>query len=167
MSHVVVIDNQEIPLDAETAASDHEIRQALKWCYPEISNATINRRTEGEREIITVIKRAGTKGAADCRGTAARECRGKASAVASRTLGNVLAALVAAPEEINRAVLVACELQTKIATGDLTLGELTLKRAEMQEALDAGEAEETRIEQARTRLLSAPAQSSCLVPTGF
>lgn len=166
MSHVVVIDNQEIPLDAETAASDHEIRQALKWCYPEISNATINRRTEGEREIITVIKRAGTKGVADCRGRA-RECRGEASAVASRTLGKVMAALVSAPEEINRAVLLASKLQTKIATGDLTLGELTLKRAEMQEALDAGEAEETRVEQARVRLLSAPAQSSCFVSTGF
>ncbi|MBA3805022.1 MAG: hypothetical protein H0X14_04840 [Acidobacteria bacterium] len=166
MSHVVVIDNQEIPLDAETAASDHEIRQALKWCYPEISNATINRRTEGEREIITVIKRAGTKGVADWRGTA-RECWGEGSTVASRTLGKVVAALISAPEEINRAVLLASELQTKIAMGDLTLGELTLKRAEMQEALDAGEAEETRVEQARARLLSAPAQSSCFVPAGF
>lgn len=167
MSHVVVIDNQEIALDAETAASDHEIRQALKWCYPEISNATINRRTEGEREIITVIKRAGTKGVADCRGTTAQECRGVSIVIASRTLGKVVDALVSAPEEINRAVLLACVLQTKIAAGDLTLGELTLKRAEMQEALDAGEAEETRVEQARTRLFSAPAQSSCFVPTGF
>ncbi len=166
MSHVVVIDNQEIPLDAETAASDHEIRQALKWCYPEIANATINRRTEGEREIITVIKRAGTKGVADCRGTA-RERRGEGSAVAGRTLSKVVAALISAPEEINRAVLVASELQTKIATGDLTLGELTLKRAEVQDALDAGEAEETRVEQARVKLLSAPAQSSCFVPAGF
>ena len=167
MSHVVVIDNQEIPLDAETAASDHEIRQALKWCYPEISNATINRRTEGEREIITVIKRAGTKGsAATC--AVVEECgENVAATVARRTHGAVVAALVAAPEEINPAVSLACELQTRMASGELTLAELTLKRAEMQEAQAAGEAEEAFVERARARLTNAPAQASCFVPIGF
>lgn len=167
MSHVVVIDNQEIPLDPETAASDHEIRQALKWCYPEIANATINRRTEGEREIITVIKRAGTKGSGAVAVEVSEEFREDATAIARRTLGAVVAALVAAPEQISPAVLLACELQTRIAANELTLTELTLKRAEMHEALEAGEAEETSVERARARLTNAPAQSSHFVPIGF
>jgi len=165
MDHVVVIDNQEIPLDAETAASDHEIRQALRWCYPEIANATINRRTEGEREIITVIKRAGTKG------SVASEINAKAelstAEIMRRALEEVCAELRRAPEEVNPAVHLAHELQMRIATGDVTLGELTLMREEMQLAIELGETEESRVDQARARLVSAPAQASCFVPIGF
>ncbi len=164
MSHVVVIDNQEVPIDAETASSDHEIRQALKWCYPEISNATINRRTEGEREIITVIKRAGTKGSVERGVTRAEEY---AMTVARRTLDAVACALSALPEELNPAVRLACDLQERMAVNELTLGELVLKRAEMQEVLALGEEEEAQVEQARTRLVHAPPQASCSVPIGF
>ncbi len=167
MSHVVVIDNQEIPLDAETAASDHEIRQALRWCYPEIANATINRRTENDREIITIIKRAGTKGsvASEISVNAGGEI--SAAEITRRALEEVYAELRRAPEEVNPAVQLAHELQTRIATGDLTLGELTLMREEMQRAIGLGEAEESRVEQSRERLVRAPAQASCLVPIGF
>ncbi|MGI9107350.1 MAG: hypothetical protein ACR2G4_14010 [Pyrinomonadaceae bacterium] len=165
MSHVVVIDNQEIPLDAETAASDHEIRQALRWCYPEIANATINRRTEGEREIITVIKRAGTKGSVASEINADGEI--STTEIKHRVLKEVCAELRRAPEVVNPAVQLAHELQTRIATGDLTLGELTLMREEMQLVIELGETEESRVEQARGRLVRAPAQASCFVPIGF
>ena len=166
MVHVVVIDNQEIPLDAETAASDHEIRQALRWCYPEIANATINRRTEGEREIITVIKRAGTKGSGEV-GRPAQDDAGGAIAISRRTLDAITRTFAALPEEVNPAVLLASELQNRMAANELTLTELTLKRAEMQEALAAGEAEEVFVERAKARLTKAPAQASCFVPVGF
>lgn len=165
MIHIVVIDNQEIPLDAETAASDHEIRQALRWCYPEIANATINRRTEGEREIITVIKRAGTKGSVASEINTGDEI--SYAAITRRALEEVCAELRRAPEEVNPAVQLAHELQTRIATGDLTLGELTLMREEMQLAIELGETEERRVEQARARLVSALAQASYFVPIGF
>ncbi len=167
MNHTVVIDNQEIPLDAETAASDQEIRQALRWCYPEIANATINRRTEGEREIITVVKRAGTKGISDVAGENAGGSGENEISASHQTCEAIVAALVATPEEINGAVQLAIELQTKIAANEMTLTELTLKRAEMQKALEAGEAEEAFVEQARARLAAAPAHSSYSVPIGF
>ena len=165
MIHVVVIDNQEIPLDAETAASDHEIRQSLRWCYPEIANSTINRRTEGEREIITIIKRAGTKGNAACAGTVKTEFG--TSEITRRTLRDVCSELRHAPEEINPAVEFAYALRARIASGELTLTDLILLGEEMQGAIEAGESEEKRVEQARTRLVRAPAVAAPFVPTGF
>ena len=165
MVHVVVVDNQEIPLDAETAASDHEIRQALRWCYPEIANATINRRTEGEREIITVIKRAGTKGTAA--GDVIEKAEFNALRSARRTLEDVCSELRRAPEDINPAVECAYTLQARIASGALTLTDLILLEDEMQGAIEAGESEERRVEQARTRLVRASAVAAPSVPTGF
>ena len=63
--HAVEIDGQIVPVDSRTAATDESIRQALRGFYPEIANATITRRTEGTRELISIVKRAGPKGASD------------------------------------------------------------------------------------------------------
>jgi hypothetical protein len=151
MEHILEIDQQEIPLDAETAASDHEIRLALRNTYPEIANATISRRTEGEGEIITVIKRAGTKG------------RDRAA----NPVDAVLRELVSAPETIPAAVTLAAELNAQMAAGTLTLGGLALHQGAMSAAIADGEDEITQVEQARQRLRQSPPQASASVPVGF
>ena len=152
MEHILEIDGQEIPLDAETASSDHEIRLALRGCYPEIANATISRRTEGEREIITVIKRAGTKG---------REGQPVSP------LEEVLAELWAVPETVPPAVLLAAELQAQMAAETLSLGGLALRRGEMEAAIAAGEDEIAQVRRAQARLCQALPQAAAQVPQGF
>jgi hypothetical protein len=152
MEHILEIDQQEIPLDAETAASDDEIRLALRGCYPEIANATISRRTEGERKFITVIKRAGTKG---------RE------RVVTSSLEEVLAELRAAPETVPAAVSLAAALQAQMAMETLSLGGLALRRGEMAAAIAAGEDEIAQVRQAGARLRQALPQAAATAPVGF
>lgn len=176
---IIVIDGQELPIDAATAETDDAIRQALRGFYPDITNATITRRTENDRLIITVVKRAGTKGATEKsnikpnaffrRTVKAR--RAKLHAHENKAEGDrfsgVLKVLKASPEELNPAVRLAHELQTAIATGEITHAGVALRRREIEEAILDGEREARQVTAALDSLKGAPAVSSSQIPTGF
>lgn len=63
MNYIVKIEGQEIPLPEEIAKSDEGVKRALAPYYPEAANALITRVENEGVTSITVVKRAGTKGA--------------------------------------------------------------------------------------------------------
>jgi len=66
MSEIVTVhlgEGQDVSLPADIAASDDLIRKALSPFYPDVANADIRRQSKGGVDSITVIKRAGPKGA--------------------------------------------------------------------------------------------------------
>ncbi len=176
---IIVIDGQELPIDAATAETDEAIRQALRGFYPDITNATITRRTENDRLIITIVKRAGTKGATKksivtpsaCFRRIVKVRRAKSHAYENKVEGErfdgVLEVLKASPEELNPAVRLAYELQTAIATGEMTHAGVALRRQEIEEAVLDGEREARQVTAALDSLKAAPAISSSQIPTGF
>ena len=66
MSDIVTVhlgEGQDVSLPADIAASDDLIRKALSPFYPDVATAHIRRESQGGVDSITVIKRAGPKGA--------------------------------------------------------------------------------------------------------
>jgi hypothetical protein len=63
MSYVVKIEGQEIPVPDEIGGNDEAVKRALTPYYPEVANAMITRVEKDGVTTITVVKRAGTKGA--------------------------------------------------------------------------------------------------------
>ena len=66
MSDTVTVhlgEGQDVSLPADIAASDDLIRKALSPFYPDVATAQIRRESHGGVDSITVIKRAGPKGA--------------------------------------------------------------------------------------------------------
>jgi hypothetical protein len=61
----VKIEGQEIPLPEEIGATDEGVKKALAPFYPDVANALITRVEKDGEVTITVVKRAGTKGADD------------------------------------------------------------------------------------------------------
>ena len=73
MNYNVLIEGQTIPVPEEIGASDEAVKRALTPFYPEVANAMVTRVVKEETTTITVVKRAGTKGAGmqdlvDCAG---------------------------------------------------------------------------------------------------
>ncbi len=75
MTYQIVIEGQTIPVPEEIGASDEAVKRALAPFYPDVANALVTRVTKDELTTITVVKRAGTKGARsplqhliDCKG---------------------------------------------------------------------------------------------------
>lgn len=135
--HIIEIEGQAIPVDPETASSDEGVKQALRGFYPEIAAATINRRMEGAREIITVVKRAGTKGALD---TSDETSLATSAAIAPlSTSRRVLARLSAAKPTRNPATRLAAKLHQAHRRGTLTPDEINGRQTEIAEAILAGE----------------------------
>lgn len=65
MNYQVSIEGQTIKIPPEIAENDDQVRQALAPFFPDAANALITRSTEGETTTINVVKKAGSKGAAD------------------------------------------------------------------------------------------------------
>lgn len=59
---LVKIEGSELELDDSICKSDKSLKDALSPYYPAVSNADIKRETKGGRTVITVTKRAGSKG---------------------------------------------------------------------------------------------------------
>jgi hypothetical protein len=60
----VNLNGQTFDLDAEIANDDQKLKDALAPYAPDIQNATISRTQSGTKWLVTVTKRAGTKGSA-------------------------------------------------------------------------------------------------------
>lgn len=152
--HVVEIDGQFIPLDPETAATDENVRQALRGIYPDIATATITRRTEGWREVIAVVKRAGPKGA---------WCDGG-------DVERVLAALHACAPAENPAVKLDRELRVAEARtdgrGEVGADERDARR-QIEDAILRGEEDAHGTARALKALVDRQPSAGHAVPVGF
>ncbi len=146
MPTIVKLEGQDIPLTDEIAATDDRVRAALAPFYPDVANAEIQRKQEGEQTIITIVKRAGPKGASD----------------------EVRSALVTAPRSLNPAVALCLELE-KIETGagELSAETLLLLRPRIEQALEQSQREVGDLASVCKALVAARAVPAASVPIGF
>jgi hypothetical protein len=63
MNYIVTIEGQNIPIPEDIGKDDSKVKKALAPYYPEVANALITRVEKDETTTITVVKRAGSKGA--------------------------------------------------------------------------------------------------------
>ena len=114
----VILHGQTIALPDEVAETDDDVIRALTPLYPDAANAEIGRKQEGGETVITVVKRPGTKGAAQ----------------------QVLESLRATPSEANPAVSLCLALRRENIE-QASPDELLAWRERTDMALEAGEAE--------------------------
>lgn len=110
-------DGAEFEITDDAARDDRHLREALAPFYPELMNAEINRLEEDGELIVTVTKRAGTKGAG---------------------VSGVLVALHAAPEEINPALVLRHRLMRLEERGKLDLRKILQLQPQIRRAVEEG-----------------------------
>jgi hypothetical protein len=110
-------DGAEFEIADDVARDDRHLREALVPFYPELANAEINRSEEDGKLIVTVTKRAGTKGAG---------------------VSDVIIALRAAPEEINPALVLQRRLMRIEDRGKLDLRKILRLQPEIRRAVEEG-----------------------------
>jgi hypothetical protein len=144
MNYVAKIEGQEIPLPPEIGETDDAVRKALAPYYPEVTNALITRVVTDDLVTLTIVKKAGSKGAAGL--DALRACQGGQNPA------------VALYEEI-----------LHLDMGHNRLDPVTLLELDRRigEAIIAGEEQAGAVKAARARLAAAVPQPSRSVPLGF
>ncbi len=118
-------------------------RSALAPFVPWIVNAQIQRKEVGENRLVTVIKRADTKGAA----------------------GNVLEALKAAPQQMNPAIELWTRLQREVKLDDP--GALVEWQPVIAQAIQDGEQEIAEVQVAMQYLAECAPVPATYIPLGF
>lgn len=154
---VVKIEGQDVPIAERIAADDNLLKKALRRFYHSITNATITRKREGGRLIVTVVKRADYKG----RGTP----RGAARARTPQE--RVLDAIKSAREHTNPALQLARDLQLLLARGRTTHTALARRDAEIEAAIDAGAKEVESTRAALRRIKECRPVATADTPEGF
>lgn len=154
---VVKIEGQDVPLPERIAADDTLLKKALRRYYHSISNATITRKREGGVLIVTVVKRADYKGL----GGAARAARGLTPQE------RVVEAIKRAREHTNPALVLARDLQLKLARGRTTHTALARRDAEIEAAIEAGAKEVESTRAALRRIKECRPVATAETPDGF
>ncbi|HEX2915977.1 MAG TPA: hypothetical protein VH186_34765 [Chloroflexia bacterium] len=62
MMAILKFEGQEISIDDRMAQNDKMLLEFVATFSPELANATITRKKEGDRLVVTLTKRAGPKG---------------------------------------------------------------------------------------------------------
>lgn len=140
-TYQVSIEGQTIQLPAGIGEKDEDVKRAMAPFFPEVANAMLQRKTEGETVTITVVKRAGSKGLAP------------------------LAKLQAAPGGKNPAIALYEEIQALGPQADI-LGLLAME-PRIDTALRDGQHQRDQMNDAAKRLSAAVAQPAPVVPLGF
>jgi len=154
-TYVVMIEGQSIPVPEEVGADDKLVRAALAPFFPDVANALITRKTEGETVTVNVVKKAGSKGAGDPHPQPfSREEKGE---------GFVEALREAQPGQ-NPAVALYMEV---MSLGNLDPVELLRMEGRIQKALESGLAQGEQMQAALALLRKAQAQPAGIVPVGF
>jgi hypothetical protein len=151
---ILKLEGQEIELDERMAQNDKALLEFVATFSPELANATITRKQEGNQTVVTLTKRAGSKGS------------GNGSEVIKAQSG-VVTGLLEAPLYLNPALLLGWQLKQAEATGSLTLDRLLRLQTTLAEAIEQGETELELVENSLKRLLNAPPVPSKTLPTGF
>jgi len=142
MNYKIMIEGQEIPVPEEIGKDDDSVKRALTPFYPEVANAMITRVATDDTTTVTVVKRAGTKGAR-----------------------NPLEKLAACKGGKNPAV----ELYDRLENGDQTFDPLAMMEIEEQidKAIEAGETQAAMVVHAFKRLANAAPQPAAELVSGF
>lgn len=140
----IKIEGQTIPIEDEIARDDELLKAALAPSWPDARNATFKREggKDGAELVVTVAKKAGTK-------------------------GSIVADLLAAPDYTNPALVMQQRLEELSAGGKLTWKRALQMREEITEAARAGSDDLHAVNGARKTLEQADAQASNQTPTGF
>ncbi len=139
----VTIDGQCFPLPEDVGGKDDLLRAALAPFVPWIANARIERKEEAGNTVVSVIKRADTKGSAS----------------------DVLAALVAAPQKLNPAIALWLSLQEEGRLDDP--GAMVEWQPAIAEAIEAGEREIGEVRAAMEYLAECAPIPTSRIPLGF
>lgn len=151
---VVKIEGQDVPLPERIAADDTLLKKALRRYYHSISNATITRKREGGVLIVTVVKRADYKGLGGAaRGLTPQE--------------RVVEAIKRAREHTNPALVLARDLQLKLARGRTTHTALARRDSEIEAAIEAGAKEVESTRAALRRIKECRPVATAETPDGF
>jgi len=121
----------DILVPDEVVATDELVRQALAPYYAELANADVTRSEENGQIIVTVTKRAGTKG---------------------NDTSGVISALRAAPEQMNAALVLHHELTGAKERGELTLQKLLRLQQKIRDAVDEGTRQINEVEASKKLL---------------
>ena len=136
--------------DLEDVRSDEKAREWLVLIENWAAGADIKREVVTDGKLgqalkLTVTKKAGPKGSVE----------------------DVRAALCAASKAVNPALSVCWELQVLDGQGRLTSAELLSRRAEIEQAIEAGQRDIDRVERTHLLLMQMQTVPSTLTPTGF
>lgn len=142
---LIKIDGAEMPLDDAIAKDDATLKQALAPFYPGVANSDIKRATENGQMVVTIVKRAGSKGG----------------------FVPIIEALKAAPEHINPGILLAYDLRRRESAGSLDLPAIMELGGVVEKAVKVGGQEEEQVEKALALLHKAPPSASTSRPIGF
>ena len=143
MQYVVSIEGQNIQLPAGIGERDEDVKRAMAPFFPEVANAMLTRKTEGETTTITVVKRAGSKGLAG------------------------LAYLDNCAGGVNPAVALYQDLQKAGELVDPDPAYLLELDARVDQALKDGEDQAKAVEYAANRLARAVASPAPILIEGF
>lgn len=164
MAAVLRIDGQERPIDEALVTSQDnyaKLRKIMARFFPLIGNASISHKKEGETTVVTVVKRADSKGRKEKR--ARRSGESHQSAVMRMIIRN----LDEAPPEENPALVYARALRLKLAAGRVSVSQLRTRRQGIDQVIKTGEEESVCIKSIVNKLDAAAPIASSVVPVGF
>jgi hypothetical protein len=113
----ITTDGSEFEVADEIARDDQRLREALTPFYPELANAEITRSEQEGKLIVTMVKRAGTKGSG---------------------FADVLAVLRDSPEEFNPALVLQHKMSQMEKEGKLDLRKILRMQPEIRFAVNEG-----------------------------
>ncbi len=113
----ITTDGSEFEVADEIARNDQKLQEALTPFYPELANAEITRSEQEGRLIVTMVKRAGTKG---------------------NGFTDVLAVLRDSPEEFNPALVLQHKMIQMQKEGKLDLRKILRMQPEIRFAVNEG-----------------------------
>jgi hypothetical protein len=138
-------EGQSIPVAVSIAKDDQKVRDSLVLLFGFGANLEITRAMVDGLLVISVVKRAGPKGAA----------------------GTVMRLLAAAPEEWNAALHLEWELTALDARDRLDIARLRAMQVRIEAAIEEGERWCARVASAQRLLGSAPGSPIRCIPAGF
>ncbi len=139
-------DGVEFEVKDDIARDDQRLREALTPFYPEMANAEITRSEQDGRLIVTMAKRAGTKGF-------------------SRS--DVLTVLRNAVETVNPAVLMQDELRRMEERGELDVRKLMRLQPEIRRAMNDGQRQIEEVKASLKLLGEGRSVAAKSIPVGF
>jgi hypothetical protein len=139
-------DGTEFELKDDIARDDQRLREALTPFYPEMANAEITRSELDGKLIVTMAKRAGTKGF-------------------SRS--DVLTVLRNAMETVNPAVLMQDKLRQMEELGELDVRKLMRLQPEIRRAMNDGQKQIEEVKASFKLLGEGMPVAARSIPVGF
>ncbi|MGE0127570.1 MAG: hypothetical protein AB7U82_05785 [Blastocatellales bacterium] len=139
-------DGTEFELKDDIARDDQRLREALTPFYPEMANAEITRSEQDGRLVVTMAKRAGTKGF---------------------SRADVLTVLRNAAEMVNPAVLMQDKLRRMEERGELDVQKLMRLQPGIRRAMNDGQKQIKEVKASLKLLADAKPVAARSVPGGF